>query len=58
MCNYLDARLLRTNWVEEYTRGRVEPLPDCNFVMSTNHLWEPNLKKTLNEKMLDCAESE
>jgi hypothetical protein len=36
----------------------VEPLPDCNFVMTTNHLWEPNLKKSLNEKMLDQAENE
>mmetsp|Transcript_21603 Transcript_21603/g.15844 ORF Transcript_21603/g.15844 Transcript_21603/m.15844 type:complete len:94 (+) Transcript_21603:1862-2143(+) len=52
MCTYLDARLITTVWVEEFTRGRADVLPDTNFALATFTLWDKDLKRNLDRDLL------
>lgn len=42
----------------EFIRGRVDPLPDCDFVMTASHMWDPNFKTEMETGILNQAESE
>ena len=57
MCSYLDKRLIITPWVEEFTRGRAETLPDTNFCLTTFKMWDKELKPALDKRLLNTGAS-
>mmetsp|Transcript_9029 Transcript_9029/g.8461 ORF Transcript_9029/g.8461 Transcript_9029/m.8461 type:complete len:293 (-) Transcript_9029:459-1337(-) len=55
MCAYLDSRLITTNWVDEYTRGRVDLLPDSDFAINTFNMWDKDLRDNIQTKLLNTT---
>jgi hypothetical protein len=44
--------------VSEFIRGRVDTLPDTDFVMTSSDLWTPNFKKQMDDGILNVTDSE
>lgn len=47
MSSYLDSRLKIPQWLQEYTRGRIEAGDDCDFVMTADKMWSETLDESL-----------
>lgn len=50
---YLENREKTTGWVQKYNRGRLEPLPECEFRMAANQMWHEDLDAGLRAGMFD-----
>lgn len=47
MSVYLSARLKCPSWISTYTRGRIEPLNDGDFVMTADEIWKQDFDKSI-----------
>jgi len=43
MMAYFDKRIKTTTWVENYIRGKVENLPDCDFNITCEGMWNDKI---------------
>jgi len=50
---YLENREKATAWVQKYNRGKLEPLPECEFRMVSNQMWHETLDPALCAQMFN-----
>lgn len=50
---YFDNRLCAVPWTKDIIRGRIDPLPDCDFVMAANPIWSPSFRSDMDDGILN-----
>jgi hypothetical protein len=51
MMAYFDKRIKTTTWVEHYIRGKVENLPDCDFNITCEGMWNDKIDHEIERSM-------
>lgn len=51
MMAYFDKRIRTTSWVAHYIRGRVENLPDCDFNITCEGMWNDKIDLEIEKSM-------
>ena len=49
----MGKRLRITDWVDDYTRGKLQPLEDCAFKMTANQIWHNEVGKEIEENIFE-----
>jgi hypothetical protein len=50
---YLSQRLRKTTWVEDFTRGKLEPIDDCDFYMAPNNIWNVDIDEKIKSRLFN-----